>query len=366
LTVQLLITLNTGPDAARVFGAVSSSPGAFSRLRPTLRSIEEASLKAPLLSRLQRVFSDGPRSASEQMHRFERVLSWFELRHNGMVYPFINVLFLWDFHSVVALERWQAQSGRALAPWLEALGQWEALSSLAGLAHDNPDFIFPELSRDPSVYEAHGLGHPLIPARARVPNDVLLGGPGSALLVTGSNMSGKSTLLRAMGIAAVLGLAGTAVCARSLRISPMRVYTSMRISDSLSQGVSHFYAELKKLRAALLATRGEFPVFFLLDEILHGTNSEERQIGARWILAQLIEAGATGAVSTHDLGLCALPPNLMNRVHTVHLRESVEGEQMTFDYKLRSGPVSGGNALLLMRSLGLEVPVIQTLDETRP
>jgi DNA mismatch repair ATPase MutS len=258
----------------------------------------------------------------------------------------------------VALERWQKESGRALAPWLTALGQWEALSSLAGMAHDNPDFTFPEMVDGASVFEAKGLGHPLIPARVRVGNDVILGGPGTALLVTGSNMSGKSTLLRAMGLAAVLGLAGGPVCARHVRLSPMRVYTSMRISDSLSAGVSHFYAELKKLRAALLASRGEYPVFFLLDEILHGTNSDERQIGARWILGELIEAGATGAVSTHDLALCALPENLMPRVRTVHLRESVDGEQMTFDYKLRPGPVSGGNALLLMRSLGLNVPVI--------
>jgi DNA mismatch repair ATPase MutS len=133
----------------------------------------------------------------------------------------------------------------------------------------------------------------------------------------------------------------------------------MRISDSLAQGVSHFYAELQKLRASVLAVKRGEPVFFLLDEILHGTNSEERQIGARWVLAQLIEAGAIGAVSTHDLGLCELPEALMYRVRTVHLRESVSGEQMTFDYKVWPGPVRGGNALRLMRSLGLEVPLNQ-------
>jgi DNA mismatch repair ATPase MutS len=260
---------------------------------------------------------------------------------------------------VVALEKWQRASGRALSPWLEALGQWEALSSLAGVAYDNPDFNFPEIAAERSVFEVSALGHPLISARQRVSNDVILAGAGSALLVTGSNMSGKSTLLRAMGLAAVLGLAGSAVCAANMRLSPMRVHTSMRISDSLSAGVSHFYAELKKLRTALGAAQGEFPVFFLLDEILHGTNSEERQIGARWVLGQLIEAGATGAVSTHDMALCALPPTLMYKVRTVHLRESVEGERMTFDYKLRPGPVSGGNALLLMRSLGLDVPLIR-------
>jgi DNA mismatch repair ATPase MutS len=142
-----------------------------------------------------------------------------------------------------------------------------------------------------------------------------------------------------------------------MTFSTLSVYTSMRISDSLSAGVSHFYAELSKLRAVLRATEGSPPVLFLLDEILHGTNSEERQVGARWILAELIRAGATGAVSTHDMALCALPSELMTQVRTVHLRESVVGERMTFDYLLREGPVRGGNALLLMRSLGLQVPL---------
>ena len=359
LSGQLGLSVRSGQDAARVFNAVSTSPGAFARLRPTLTLIENAQVEAPLLVQLGQVLGKGERSASQQMRRFERVLGWFELRHNGMIYPFINVLLMWDVQCVVALEKWQRDSGKALSPWLQALGEWEALSSLAGFAHDNPDFNFPEIVAERSVFEATALGHPLIAARQRVSNDVLLAGAGSALLVTGSNMSGKSTLLRAMGLAAVMGLAGSAVCASRLRLSPMRVHTSMRISDSLSAGVSHFYAELKKLRMALVAAQGDYPVFFLLDEILHGTNSEERQIGARWVLGQLIEAGATGAVSTHDMALCALPPTLMHKVRTVHLRESVDGERMTFDYKVRPGPVSGGNALLLMRSLGLDVPVIR-------
>jgi len=360
LAVQIALSLRAGAAAAGVFSAVSSSPGAFARLRPMLRLLETSTFEAPMLSRLCAVLGTGERSASQQMRRFERVLGWFELRHNGMLYPFINVLFLWDVNCVVALEKWQRESGRALSPWLHALGQWEALSSLAGAAYDNPDFTFPEISGERSVFEGKALGHPLISARQRVENDVIMAGPGSALLVTGSNMSGKSTLLRAMGLAAVLGYAGSAVCAASMRLSPMRVHTSMRISDSLSAGVSHFYAELKKLRVALVATHGEVPVFFLLDEILHGTNSEERQVGARWVLGQMIQAGATGAVSTHDMALCELPPTLMHKVRTVHLRESVDGERMTFDYKVRPGPVSGGNALLLMRSLGLDVPLVRT------
>jgi len=235
------------------------------------------------------------------------------------------------------------------------LGEFEALSSLGGLAFDEPTFCFPTFVTEPRL-AAQGVAHPLIPATSRVGNDLSLPGPGSALLVTGSNMSGKSTLLRSIGVAYVLANAGGPVCATSFELGSLRLATSLRIRDSLEQGVSHFYAELHKLKAVLDATRDSLPVLFLLDEILHGTNSRERQIGARWILSQLLERNALGAVSTHDLELCRLTPELMSRVRLVHLREDVQGSEMTFDYRLREGPVSEGNALRLMRRIGLSVP----------
>jgi DNA mismatch repair ATPase MutS len=170
-------------------------------------------------------------------------------------------------------------------------------------------------------------------------------------------MSGKSTLLRAMGLAQVMALAGAPVCAKSFHGSALAVRSSLRISDSLEQGVSHFYAELNKLKAAVDTARASSRVLFLLDEILHGTNSVERQIGARWVLGELLKTGSIGAVSTHDTGLCQLSGELMQRVSQVHLRETVADERMTFDYVLRPGPVQGGNALRLMRTLGLDVPL---------
>jgi hypothetical protein len=356
LLLQMMITTQAAGEAGRVFNIVSATQGAFTRFKPTFSRLETASFDTPLLAALKQTLNRGGRPASAQMRRFERALGWFELRHNGMVYPFVTLVTLWDVHCVVALERWQAETGKSLRSWFEALGQFEAMSSLAGLAYDNPEFSFPEITAE-AQFDAQGLGHPLIAPDSRVENDVALPGPGRALLVTGSNMSGKSTLLRAMGVAAVMALAGAPVCARRLRIGLMGVHTSMRISDSLSAGVSHFYAELKKLHSTLLATSSGLPVFFLLDEILHGTNSEERQIGARWILAELIRSGALGAVSTHDLGLCQLPEPLSSHVQSVHFRETVQDGKMTFDYRLRRGPVTGGNALRLMRSLGLEVPL---------
>ena len=190
---------------------------------------------------------------------------------------------------------------------------------------------------------------------SRVPNDVLLFGPGSALIVSGSNMSDKSTMLRAMGVSAVLALAGAPVLAKRLRIGPLSVATSMRIKDSLEHGVSHFYAELQKLRHVVDMAREGKAVFFLLDEILHGTNSRERLIGARAVIRELLTHGALGAVSTHDLAMSDLEQSLPGKVKNVHFEEQVEGEVMTFDYKLREGVVQSSNALRLMRMVGINV-----------
>jgi DNA mismatch repair ATPase MutS len=291
------------------------------------------------------------------MSELERIVGWYELRHNGLVYPIVNLFTLWDVHCTLALESWRKRTAPTLEDWFAVLGEIEALSSLAGLAHDEPDFCFPAVSPELPPFEVEGLGHPLIAARARKVNDVSLPEPGTALLVTGSNMSGKSTLLRALGVAAVMAFAGAPVCARRLRMSPLVLRTSIRVSDSLERGVSHFYAEVKKLRAVLDAAQGETRVFFLLDEILHGTNSRERQVGARWMLAELLSRGAVGAVSTHDEELCRLTPELMTRVRLVHFRETVQNGEMTFDYQLREGPVQGGNALRVMRLAGLGVPI---------
>jgi len=269
----------------------------------------------------------------------------------------VNALTGWDIHCVLRLEAWQRRAGRAARRWFAALGELEALSSLAGHASDEPAASFPRLAPDGPYFDAEALGHPLIAAADRVVNDVTLSTPGQALMVTGSNMSGKSTLLRAMGLAVVLAHAGGAVCARRLALRELGLGTSIRVSDSLADGVSHFYAEVRRLRDVVAAARGPRPLLFLLDEILHGTNSRERQIGARWVLAELLAAGASGAVSTHDMELMRLPAELSDRVEVVHFRESATEDRMTFDYRLRPGPVREGNALRLMRHVGLPVPL---------
>lgn len=356
LALQVILGYRTRAETTHVFNAVSATEGAFLRYGPMLELFEKLDVGSALLQRLQTEALSGEQRPSEAMRDFEKGVGWFELRHNGLVHPFVNALTLWDIHCVLLLERWQRRSGKVVRRWFEALAELEALCSMAALAHDEPDFAFAEVEPG-AKFVAEGLGHPLIAPGQRVTNEVDLAEPGTALLVTGSNMSGKSTLLRAIGLAAVLAYAGGPVCAHRLRLGRMRVGTSIRIRDSLERGVSHFYAELAKLKAVLDATNGEEPVLFLLDEILHGTNSLERQVGARWVLSELLRRGAMGAVSTHDMELCRLTGELAERVRQVHFREGVQGGEMTFDYKMRSGPVTAGNALRLMRIVGLEVPL---------
>lgn len=355
LLLSLVVLSSARAEARAAFEAVATREGALSGYDELLEAIETSKADAALLDELRARLRQGDATPSRAMGQLRTAVSYFELRYQGLIYPFANLFLLWDVHCTVKLERWQARFGRGARDWFAVLGEVEGLSSLAGLAFDEPGFCFPKLVPE-ARFAAIGVAHPLIPAHVRVGNDVALPGPGSALLVTGSNMSGKSTLLRSLGVAYALACAGGPVCATQLELGSLRLATSLRIRDSLEEGVSHFYAELHKLKAVLDATLEPTPVFFLLDEILHGTNSRERQIGARWIMAQLLQRGALGAVSTHDMELCRLTPELMSRVELVHLREDVKGSEMTFDYRLRQGPVSEGNALRLMRRIGLEVP----------
>ncbi len=359
---ELLVVAAVRKEADLVFASVSSTQGAFLRYGPMFELIERLDPKSGLLGEIRRNLLSNSLAPSIAMRRFERIVGWFDLRYNGLVHPFANAFLLWDAHCLLRLEAWQRDVGGAARAWFRALGEVEALSAFAGLSFDEPGFTWPDVTDSPAHYDARALGHPLLGAETRVVNDVRLAEPGRALLVTGSNMSGKSTLLRAMGINAVLALAGAPVCAARLRMSPLAVRTSLRISDSLSLGVSHFYAEVARLKGVRDATAGALPVFFLLDEILHGTNSRERQIGARWMLEEMLRSGAIGAVSTHDAGLCQLPDELMTRVEQCHFRENIADGKMTFDYRLRPGPVTGGNALRLMRLVGLDVP----LEEAAP
>ena len=346
-------------------GALRSSSGAFELLtRQRFRSAR--------LLELQRVLTVDGLAAHEQVRRLERLSVLADSRLN-MFHLIVQPLTLWDFHVVAALEGWQQRVGPRTRLWLDALGEAEALASLAVLAHDNPEWAFPDIAEDGTpCLEATALGHPLIARGVRVANDVSLGPPGTFLLVTGSNMSGKSTLLRAIGVGAALAQAGAPVCATRLRMPPVSVQTSMRVQDSLEQGLSHFMAELQRLKQIVAAARsakahGGRPVLYLLDEILQGTNTAERRIAARRIISYLLSTHAIGAVTTHDLTLTD-DPELSRASRQVHFEETVhetEGSPaMTFDYTLRPGLATSVNALRLMRLIGLEGETGEKGDES--
>jgi hypothetical protein len=348
----------------RVVSEVSSRESPFGRYRAIFELVEGETFACGRLVALGARLADGEkRRASGAIAALERVIGFADLRHNTVIHFVANVGLLWDVFCAEALERWRARSGARVRGWLAALGELEALASLATLARERPSWAIPDVEPGPTRLEAEGLGHPLIDEARRVINDVRLAAepgaapfPGQALLVTGSNMSGKSTWLRSIGLCAVMALAGGPVCARSARLSPLRPWTSMRIRDAVDEGVSHFYAEVRRLKAVVDASAAGPDVLFLLDEILHGTNSRERIVGASHVVADLVRRGAIGAVSSHDLGLAGLEQASEGRVHNVHFRELVEDGAMTFDYRLREGVVDTSNALRVMRMAGLDVP----------
>jgi hypothetical protein len=338
--------------------AASSRESGLTRYAGMLELLERETFDSALLQEQKARLKASGGSATAEMGALSRIVGFVDARNNEVFRFFIGPALMWDLWCGLALERWRARAGKAAFGWFRALAELEALASLGGFAFENPDYAFPTFEES-AVFEAEALGHPLIDAGKRVANDVAIRGPGHALVVTGSNMSGKSTLLRAIGINAVLANAGALVCARSLRIGRLRIATSMRVSDSLEEGTSRFYAELKKLKLVLdLARRTRETSrteLFLLDEILHGTNTRERLIGARAILRELLKLGAMGAVSTHDLGLGDLESEMPEQVRNIHFEEQVENDQMTFDYQLRQGIVQSSNALRLMKIVGLDV-----------
>jgi hypothetical protein len=298
---------------------------------PIFRWLERLPGAGPRLDELRTRLANEGRSAASWMDRLDR-LSFLADARFGLMHFFVQVLLLWDFHLQARFERWRERAGTAARGWLEALGEVEALAALAALAHAQPDWAFPEVDSALDTYDARDLGHPLIPDSRRVGNDVTVGPPGSFLLVTGSNMSGKSTLLRSVGTNAVLAWAGGPVAARELRLPPVRLATSIAVEDSLEEGVSFFLAELLRLKAVVEAAeraaeeaRGPH-LLFLLDEVLRGTNSAERRLAVQSVVGRLLALGAIGAVTTHDLDLLTEeePEGVLARAaRPIHFRETL-------------------------------------------
>ena len=321
-------------------------------LAALVRRLEVEPLVAPKLAGLRRTLDDG--AASRAIKGLARRLDLADARANQLFAPFAWLLF-WGPIWALAIEQWRAAHGRSLGRWLGATGELEALGSLGSYTFEHPDDAFPELVPGPTRYEADGLAHPFLSSREAVRNDVGLGADPRLLVVSGSNMSGKSTLLRSVGVSVVMTFAGAPVRARRLVVSPLSLGASIRVVDSLHGHVSRFYAEVQRLADIVAVAVPDQPLLFLLDELLHGTNSHDRREGARGVLGALLARGAVGLVTTHDLALTTLADDTTG-ARNVHFVDSITEGRLTFDYVLRPGVVQKSNALALMRAAGLPLP----------
>lgn len=335
-----------------IVAAVERAEPALALLGGVLTRVEQEVFSSQRLKALRERLHGSELPASREIARLRRLVALLEARRNQFFAPFAALL-LWTPHVAFAIERWRVRSGSHIGDWIDAVAEIEALSSLASFAYEHPPYAMPEIVEGP-VFDARGLGHPLIPAARQVTNDIRLDDTLRLLVVSGSNMSGKSTMMRSVGIAAVLGMAGGVVCARSLRLSPTAVGASIRIHDSLQENASRFFAEILRIRQVLEMSR-QGPLLFLLDEILAGTNSHDRRIGAEAIVKGLVERRAIGLVSTHDLALAQIAEALAPRAANVHFEDHIEDGRVVFDYRMRPGVVTKSNALELMRSVGIEV-----------
>jgi len=320
------------------------------------RAIERETFRAAHLVSLQQRLRVDSVAASALMARLARYEGLAQLRTQGPLYIVLNLLTLWDLFCLERIEHFAKDVGPHCDDWFRVVGEVELLSSFATLLHVDESARLPELVDQGVELRATGLLHPLLPAGSRVANDLTLDGPGSALIVTGSNMAGKSTLLRSVGLNTALALGGGPVCATSFAISLVRLRASMRIDDSLQRGASYFHAELTRLRMVVGELTDGPPVLFLLDELLRGTNARARHQGARAVLLHLLERGAMGLVATHDIALSELEDENPGTVRNVHFTDVFEGGEMRFDYTLRDGVVKTSNALRLLALAGIEVP----------
>ena len=318
-----------------------------------LARLEKEQFECEKLRELLAVLETEGHLPSAEIRKLVRLIEWLNSRLVPGVAALLPLL-LWATQFAFAIEAWRLRCGPSVGPWLDAVGEFEALCSLAAYAYEHPDDPFPEIVESGTHFEGEEMRHPLLPRARCVPNSVRLDGDLQLFIVSGSNMSGKSTLLRTAGVNVVLALAGAPVRAKRVRLSILAIGSTIRVLDSLQGGTSRFYAEIQRLRDIMEITK-QRPVLFLLDEILHGTNSHDRAVGAEAVIRGLIDRGAIGLVTTHDLALARLAEALAPRAANFHFQDHLENGRMTFDYRLHPGVVQKSNALALMRAVGLEV-----------
>lgn len=334
----------------RVHEQTNQAEKALRHYAKLIQYIEQQDFSAPLLVELRAHLLP---EVSRRIDRLSYIISQLNARYNAFAI-LLNLFGLWDLQWMLRLERWRAAEAESLAVWFDTLAHFEALSSLATTVYNHPDWVFPVFTEKKQL-EAEALGHPLLPADQRISNQVTLPTEGHIKLLTGSNMAGKSTFLRTVGLNIVLANAGLAVCSSSMELPRLKVYTSMRTQDALHESTSSFYAELKRLKIIIEAVEQKENVFFLLDEILKGTNSRDRHTGSKALIHQLIQQGGGGIVATHDLELGSLEAQYGGAIENWCMEVSIEDGQLDFDYKIKRGVSQSFNATLLMQQMGIKI-----------
>jgi len=325
----------------------------LSSMTGLLKTFEKESFSSPVLNEMKQNISGKKLSAAVSVKKLERLIQAFDSRNNMVVGFVLNGLLLWDYLCILRLERWKSEYRNSFPVWLEMIGQVDAYISLGNYSFNNPDFAFPEISDNDEVFSASDLGHQLIEKNKRVTNNFSLGKRGTVCIISGANMAGKSTFLRTIAINYILAMTGAPVCASKMKFIPGKVFTSMRTTDSLSDNESYFYAELRRLNTLKSRIEKGEPVFFILDEILKGTNSEDKSTGSKLFLERIIANRGTGLLATHDTSLGKLeieyPGLIINKCFEIE----IDGENIRFDYKIHDGITQKMNAVFLMKQMGI-------------
>ena len=355
MLVMAIIAFRLEKNVQAIHNRLGKMVDELKTLSRSIAWIEKEKFESPLLCQLQKEFKQQHSTASQHIQQLEKILDRLDLRFNIVLALPMNLLFLWNLQQCLELEKWKKHHDSDVNHWFHNLGMFEALGSFGIIYFNNPAWVFPELKQDHFYIEATNMGHPLIKEDKRVNNFISIKNKAEIMLVTGSNMAGKSTYLRSVGINVILAMAGSPVCADKFILSPVQLLSSMRIADNLEESTSTFYAELKKLKTVIDKVNNREKVFILLDEILRGTNSLDRHAGSEALIKQLLKKEAAAIIATHDVALAALENNYPQHIQNYHFDVQVNQEELYFDYQLKPGVCTSMNASILMKKIGIEI-----------
>lgn len=355
LFISGIIAFRIDKYAAPIHQQLSKVADELNTLSECIAHIENFETENPFLQKCKNAFQENGFSASKDIRKIRKILDRMDLRYNMVLGAPLNILLLWNLQQVLDLEKWKSNHPNKINKWFDALAEMETISSFGIVMANHPNWVFPTITPDYFHIAGDEIGHPLIPENKRVNNFIQIPDRNHIMLVTGSNMAGKSTYLRSVGVNVVLALAGAPVCAKTFSVSHVNLISSMRITDNLEENTSTFYAELKKLKTIIEKVNAGEPVFILLDEILRGTNSLDRHTGSKALIKQLIKRNAVAVIATHDLELAQHQDQYSEHILNYHFDVQVNKEELYFDYRLKTGICTSLNASILMKKIGIEL-----------